>query len=182
MHPNDIPWIAFTYPLGHFEWLVMPFGLKNKQSIFQIKMDNIFIKFNKFVCVYIDDILVHSKTKKKEHISHFKLVLSEFLKHGIVISGSKAQFFTENTKFFGVELGNGRIRLQPHIATNVLEFPNKLDTKQLQLFLRLLNYVRPFIKYLNKLIWPLYSKLLAFGQRNFNIQDEKHIEKNQRNS
>ena len=65
MHP-DIPWSAFSCPEGHFEWLVMPFGLKNAPSVFQRKMDNIFRENDSFVAVYIDDILVFSKNKKKK--------------------------------------------------------------------------------------------------------------------
>ena len=56
------PWTAFTCPQGCYEWIVMPFGLKTAPSIFQRKMDNIFKNYYSFVLVYIDDILVFSKT------------------------------------------------------------------------------------------------------------------------
>ena len=75
-----------------FEWLVMPFGLKNAPAIFQRKMDNIFSKYKEFVIVYIDDILIFSRTRE-EHIGHLKLVFAEFIKHGIIISSKRAQFF-----------------------------------------------------------------------------------------
>ena len=61
--------------LRHYEWLVMPFGLKNALSVSQRKIYMFFNKYKDFVCVYIGDILVYSKTRK-EHISHFKFVLS----------------------------------------------------------------------------------------------------------
>ena len=51
MHPDSIEWTAYTYPLGHYELLVMPFGLNSAHSIFQCKMDNIFNKYKSFVCV-----------------------------------------------------------------------------------------------------------------------------------
>ena len=60
MHPDSIKWTGFTTPPGHFEWLVMSFGLKNAPSIFQRKMDEIFNDCADFVRVYIDDILVYS--------------------------------------------------------------------------------------------------------------------------
>ena len=65
MHPNSIPWTIFSCPKGHLEWLVMTFDLKYSPSIFQRKMDNIFRDNDLFVAVYIDDILVFSKNKKK---------------------------------------------------------------------------------------------------------------------
>lgn len=74
MDPKSVEWTTFTCPLGHYEWLVLPFALKNAPSIFQRKMDTIFSKYHNFV-IDIDDILVFSKNKK-EHISHLKIVLS----------------------------------------------------------------------------------------------------------
>ena len=69
MHEDSIPCTTFSCPKGHFEWLVMPFGLKNASFIFQRKMDSIFRKNDSFVTIYIDDILVYSENKKK-HIRH----------------------------------------------------------------------------------------------------------------
>ena len=150
----------------------MPFGLKNALNIFQWKTDNIFNKYKIFVWVYINDILVFSKTKE-EHVSHLKLVLSEFLKQGIVISGKKAQFFRKNIEFLGVVIGDGHIKFQPHIAKKILDTPPIKNIKALQQFLGLANYARTFIKNLGKLIGPLYSKLGGTGVKQFNIEDAK---------
>ena len=75
MHPNSIEWTAFTCPEGHFEWLVMPFGLKNAPNIFQRKMEDIFNKHKDFAIVYIDDILVFSKNRQ-EHKGHLQIIFS----------------------------------------------------------------------------------------------------------
>ena len=83
MHPDSIPWTTFSCPKGHFEWLVMPFGLKNAPSVFQRKMNNIFRDNDSFVVVYIDDILVFSKNKKK-HIGHLQIVFKKFEEHDII--------------------------------------------------------------------------------------------------
>ena len=108
------------------------------------------IKYQEFVIVKIDDILVFSKTKE-EHASHPKLVFVEFIKHGIIISSKKAQIFRQNIEFLGTEIGQGKIKLQPHICKKILEFPNKIEeTKKLQQFLGLLNYTSPFIKNLSR--------------------------------
>ena len=57
MHPDSIEWAAFTCPLGHFEWLVIPFGLKNTPAVFQRKIDNIFSEYSEFVFVRIENNL-----------------------------------------------------------------------------------------------------------------------------
>ncbi|BBG94330.1 transposable element gene [Prunus dulcis] len=89
---ESIKWIAFIYPEGHFEWLVMPFGLKNAPSIFQRKMDQIFKKYDNFCSVYVDDILVHSKNKNEQR-KHLEIILKEFIGNGngIVISRNKVE-------------------------------------------------------------------------------------------
>ena len=92
----------------------MPFGLKNAPSVFQRKMDNIFRDNNSFVAVYIDDILVFSKNKKK-HIGHLQIVFKKFEEQGIIISKSKMQLFQQTIEFLGVIIGNDKILLQPHI-------------------------------------------------------------------
>ena len=66
-------WIAFIMHNGHYEWNVMPFGLKNTPQIFQRKMDNIF-RNDEFIVTYIDDILIFSKNLR-EHIEHLLIFL-----------------------------------------------------------------------------------------------------------
>ena len=84
----------------------------------------------------------------------------------------KAQFFSSNIEFLGTKIGNGKIKLQPHISKKVLEFSDKIDeTKELQQVLGLLNYARPFVSNPIKSIGPLYSKTSIKGQncqKNFN--------------
>ncbi|GJS47293.1 Orf y [Tanacetum coccineum] len=65
MDEESIPWTAFLVPGGLYEWLVMPFGLKNAPAVFQRKMDKCFKGTESFIAVYIDDILVFSKNEKE---------------------------------------------------------------------------------------------------------------------
>ena len=90
----------------------MSFGLKNAPSIFQRKMDNIFRSNNdSFVAVYIDNILVFSKYKKK-HIGHFQIVLKKFEEHGIIISKNKMQLFQQTLRIKKMYLLLERILLR----------------------------------------------------------------------
>ena len=114
MHPDSIPWIAFSCPEGYFEWLVIPFGLKNAPSVFQKKMNNIFRDNDSFVVVYIDDILLFGKNKKK-HIGHLQIILKKLEEHGIIISKIKMQLLQQTIEFLGVIIRNSKLLLQPHI-------------------------------------------------------------------
>jgi hypothetical protein len=58
MEEESIPWTTFTCPEGHYEWLVMPLGLKNAPVLFQRKMQKFFNENQEFVLVYIDDLLI----------------------------------------------------------------------------------------------------------------------------
>ena len=74
MDPDSIPWTAFIVPGGLYEWLVMPFGLKNAPAVFQRKMDQCFKGTDEFIAVYIDDILVFSRNEE-EHARHLEIML-----------------------------------------------------------------------------------------------------------
>ena len=82
------------------------------------------------------------------------------------------ELFKRKISFLGLEIGNGKIELQPHISTKILEFLEKFkNLKQIQAFLGLVNYARKFIPNLSKLVGPLYSKTTKNGQRYFNKED-----------
>ena len=167
-------WTAFTCSEGQYEWNVLSFGLKNAPSIFQRFMDNIFLKFE-FCLVYIDDILVASETVQ-EHEKHLQKIFEEIKKNGIVVSKRKMELFKRKISFLGLEIGNGKIELQSHISTKIIDFPEKFENlKQIQAFLGLVNYARKFIPNLSKLVGPLYSKTTKSGQRHFNIEDIKLV-------
>ena len=170
------PWTAFSCPCGLYEWNVMPFGLKNAPQIFQRMMDRIFGKYS-FILVYIDDILVFSKTLP-EHIKHLELVFEELINNGLIVSRKKIKLFKNQIEFLGLELENGQVKLQEHIVQKINNFPDKLeDLKTLQSFLGLLNYARPYIKNLSQLAGPLYSKTKITGQKYFNQEDIKLVQK-----
>jgi hypothetical protein len=79
IHEPEIPKTAFVTPSGHFEYLVVPFGLTNAPSTFQTLMNSL-LGHLPFVSVYLDDILIFSKTRN-EHADHLRQVLSTFQKH-----------------------------------------------------------------------------------------------------
>ena len=171
MAEESIEWTAFTCPQGHFEWLVMPLGLKNAPALFQRKMQNIFNENQEFILVYIDDLLIFSKSYK-EHIAHLETFFRKVEQHGLILSKKKMEICKEKINFLGHEIGEGKIYLQDHIAKKILQFPDVMnDKKTLQQFLGIVNYARNYIENLAKLAGPLYAKLRKNGQKHFNSED-----------
>ena len=86
------------------------------------------------------------------------------------------ELFKRKIFFVGLEIGNGKIKLQSHISTKILYFSEKFESlKQIQVFLGLVNYAHKFIPNLSKLVGPLYSKTTKSGQRHFNMEDIKLV-------
>jgi hypothetical protein len=92
IHEDDKYKTAFTTPFGHYEWNVMPFGLKNAPSEFQNIMNDIFNPFSKFCIVYIDDVLIFSKSIE-EHWKHLNSFLDTIKYSGLVVSSPKIKLF-----------------------------------------------------------------------------------------
>jgi Reverse transcriptase (RNA-dependent DNA polymerase) len=89
---EDVPKTAFVSRYGHHEYLVVPFGLTNAPAIFMNLMNKIFMKYlDKFVIVFIDDILIYSKDKQ-DHAKHLRLVLQTLREHQLYAKFSKCEF------------------------------------------------------------------------------------------
>ncbi|KAH9752166.1 hypothetical protein KPL71_014591 [Citrus sinensis] len=141
----DLHKTAFCIPDAHYQWTVMPFGLKVAPSLFQKAMKKIFSPILHHALVYIDDILLFSS----DHESHQKLLLDFFhivQAHGIMLSEKKSSIGKESIDFLGMVIKDGQYQPGPHIAIELLKFPDThLNRKQIQQFLGIVNYVREFI-------------------------------------
>jgi len=142
--PEDQHKTAFTVPQGHYEWTVMPFGLKNAPSAFQRCMDKNFIGMEKFLKVYIDDILIFSNSIP-EHLVHLKKFLQRCQQKGVVLSEKKMLLYQTEISFLGHIIRFGEIRVMTHSLEFVDKFPDVItDKTQLQRFLGCLNYISKF--------------------------------------
>ncbi|GKB62290.1 putative reverse transcriptase domain-containing protein [Tanacetum coccineum] len=108
VHEDDIPKTAFRTRYGHFEFTVMPFGLTNAPAIFMDLMNRVCRPYlDKFVIVFIDDILIYSKTQE-EHVEHLRLVLELLKKEKLYAKFSKCEFWLREVQFLRhVINGNG---------------------------------------------------------------------------
>ncbi|KAD3068983.1 hypothetical protein E3N88_36863 [Mikania micrantha] len=143
MDEESIPWTAFITPEGLYEWLVMPFGLKNAPAVFQRKMDECFGAYEDFIAVYIDDILVFSENEK-DHVKHLKKMLSICRKEGLVLSKTKMKIAVKEIDFLGATIGDRKIKLQSHIIKKIADFRDEdlMTLKGLRSWLGILNYAR----------------------------------------
>ncbi|XP_071909779.1 uncharacterized protein [Coffea arabica] len=110
---EDIPKIAFNSRYGHFEFAVMSFGLTNAPATFMDLMQRIFKKYlNQFVVVFIDDILVYSKTRE-DHAKHLEIVLQVLREHNLYAKFSKCEFWLEEISFLGHRNSKNGIAVDP---------------------------------------------------------------------
>ncbi|GJW67863.1 putative reverse transcriptase domain-containing protein [Tanacetum coccineum] len=101
VHEDDIPKTAFRTRYGHFEFTVMPFGLTNAPAIFMDLMNRVCRPYlDKFVIVFIDNILIYSKTQE-EHVEHLRLVLELLKKEKLYAKFSKCEFWLREVQFLG---------------------------------------------------------------------------------
>ncbi|KAH9328950.1 hypothetical protein KI387_001058, partial [Taxus chinensis] len=136
----------FVVPRGQYEWKVLPFGLKTALSIFQKMMENIFGELVEFLIVYIDDIIIFSKSPK-EHIEHLQKFYEVVYQNGLCLSPSKMEIFKDEMDFLGITVKDGCIEMLSHIVSKIQEFPDQIIEKvQLQRFFGCINYVAGFYK------------------------------------
>jgi hypothetical protein len=97
----DIPKTAFSTRYGLYEFLVMSFGLTNAPAYFMYLMNSVFMpELDKFIVVFIDDILVYSKNEE-EHARHLHVVLQRLREHHLYAKLSKCDFWLKEIKFLG---------------------------------------------------------------------------------
>ena len=143
MASNDIPKTAIITPFGLFEFLRMPFGLKNAAQAFQRLMDGI-LRDVTFSFVYLDDILV-SSPDKDTHIKHLRELFQLLEVNGININRKKCTFGQSEVRYLGHLVGPEGIRPLPSRVSDLLAFPPPDSKLGIQRFLGMLNYYRRFL-------------------------------------
>lgn len=162
MDPKSIEKTAFTVNNGHFEYVRMPFGLKNAPSTFQRVMDNIFREhLHKFLFVYMDDIVIFSKSLD-EHIQHLTKVFRKLKEYNLKIQIDKSEFCRKDVEFLGHVITPFGIKPNPSKLVAIDRFPLPRTQKEIKSFLGLVGYYRRFISNFAKVVSPL-TKCLKKG-------------------
>ncbi|KAK8942809.1 hypothetical protein KSP39_PZI009568 [Platanthera zijinensis] len=152
---SDIPRTAFRSRHGHFEFLVMSFGLTNALSAFMDMMNRVFKDFlDKFVVVFIDDVLVYSRNVE-EHDQHLRLVLSALRNHKLFAKLSKCEFWLPQVSFLGHVVNKDGISVDPEKVAAVMEWTRPATPKEIRSFLGLAGYYRRFVEGFSTVSAPL---------------------------
>ncbi|GJR58080.1 putative reverse transcriptase domain-containing protein [Tanacetum coccineum] len=113
VHEDDIPKTAFRTRYGHCNFTVMPFGLTNALAVFMDLINRVCRPYlDKFVIVFIDDILIYSKTRE-EHVEHLRLVLELLRKEKLYAKFSKCKFWLREVQFLGHVINGNGIHVDP---------------------------------------------------------------------
>jgi hypothetical protein len=159
IRPEDIPKTVFTMRYGLFEYLVMSFRLTNALAHFTYLMNSVFMpKLDKFVVVFIDDILIYSKNEE-EHVKHLRIVLTLLREHQLYAKFSKCMFWLEEIQFLGHVLFANGIAVDPSKVKDILEWKPPTTVHQVRCFLGLAGYYRRFILDFFKIVKPITSLL-----------------------
>jgi hypothetical protein len=181
---EDIPKTAIRTRYGHYEIypnLVMPFGVTNAPAIFMDYMNRIFHPFlDKFVVVFIDDILIYSKSEE-EHKEHLSLVLQVLKEKQLYANLGKCEFWLEEVKFLGHVISKEGIAVDPSKVEAVVAWERPKTATEIRSFVGLAGYYRRFIEGFAKIVAPLTNltrknQIFAWTddcERSFQLMKEK---------
>ncbi|GKA46219.1 putative reverse transcriptase domain-containing protein, partial [Tanacetum coccineum] len=152
---EDISKTAFRTRYGHYEFQVMPFGLTNAPAVFMDLMNRVCKPYlDRFVIVFIDDILIYSKSRK-EHEGHLKLILNLLKKEELYAKFSKCEFWLSKVQFLGHVIDSEGIHVDPAKIEEIKDWASPKTPTEIRQFLGLAGYYRRFIEGFSKIARPM---------------------------
>jgi hypothetical protein len=162
---SDIPKTAFHTRYGLYEYTVISFGLTNALAYFMYLMNKVFMEYlDKFVVVFIDGILIFSKTEEG-HEKNLRLVLEKLRTNQLYAKFSKCEFWITEVAFLGYVISAGGVSVDPDKVRDIFNWMPPTNVLEIQSFLGLASYYQRFIKDFSKIAKPmmkLLEKIKAF--------------------
>jgi hypothetical protein len=156
---SDIPKTAFSTRYGLYEYVVMSFGLTNAPAYFIYLMNLVFMQeLDKFVVVFIDDILIYSKNSE-DHAKHLHIVLQRLRDRHLYAKFSKCEFWLDTIKFLGHTISSDGISVDPSKVQEVMDRKPPTSVHQIRSFLGLASYYRRFIPDFSRIAKPMTKRL-----------------------
>ena len=154
---EDVHKTAFRTRYGHFEFLVMPFGLTNAPAAFMDLMNRVCkLYLDKFVIVFIDDILIYSKSQA-DHEKHLRCILKLLNQEKLYAKFSKCEFWLREVQFLGHVVTERGIQVDPAKVEAVMNWQEPKTPTEIRSFLGLAGYYRRFIENFSRIAAPLTS-------------------------
>ncbi|GKC08598.1 putative reverse transcriptase domain-containing protein, partial [Tanacetum coccineum] len=152
---EEIPITTFRTRYGHFEFQLMPFGLTNVLDVFMEFMNRVCKPYlNKFVIVFIDDILVYSKDEE-EHEKHLKIIFELLKKERLYAKFSKCDFWLDSIQFPGHVIEKKGVHVDPAKIKAIKNWAAPMTPTEVRQFLGLASYYRRFIEGFSLISKPL---------------------------
>jgi len=152
---EDMQKTAFRTHYKHYEYTVMPFGVTNAPGVFMEYMNCMFHTYlDRFVVVFIDDILIYSKSEE-EHAEHLRIVLQVLKEKKLYAKLSKCEFWLKEVSFLGHIISGSSIVVDPSKVEAVSQWDTLKSVTEVRSFLGLEGYYRRFIEGFSKLALPL---------------------------
>ncbi|GJS41959.1 putative reverse transcriptase domain-containing protein [Tanacetum coccineum] len=159
VHEEDIPKTTFRTRYSHYEFQVMKFGLTNPPAVLMDLMNQVCKPYlDKFVIVFIDDILIYSKNKK-EHEEHLKAILGLLKKEELYAKFSKCEFWIPNVQYLGHVIDSQGIHVDPAKIKSIKDWTSPKTSTEIRQFLGLVGYFQRFIEGFLKVAKPM-TKLM----------------------
>ncbi|GJW35105.1 putative reverse transcriptase domain-containing protein [Tanacetum coccineum] len=156
---------CFRTRYGHYEFLVMPFGLTNAPAVFMDLMNRVFHEFlDKFVIVFIDDILVFSKSKE-EHEEHLRTVLQILRQEKLYAKFSKCEFWLSKVAFLGHIVSAEGITMDPAKVEAITKWPRPTSVTEVRSFLGLMQIYSDASKKGLGCVLMQHGKVIAYASR-----------------
>ena len=156
---QDVAKTAVVTPFGLFEFLRMPFGLKNAAQLFQRLVDSLCQDLD-FVFAYIDNFLVASNDQQ-QHMQHLRTLFERLDSNGLLINSAKCQFGRREIEFLGHSITPQGIKPLPSKVAAVADFPQPRTTRGLQEFAGMVNFYHRFVPRAAQFLRPVYRAIAA---------------------
>ena len=153
VHPSDIEKTAITTPFGLYEYVAMPFGLRNAGSTFQRHVDSLFRGLD-FTFIYLDDILIASENQAK-HLEDLNTVFKTLHDNNLRISIDKCEFAKTEIDFVGFHVSHEGLKLTKEKSEAISNYPEPANVKDLRRFLGVIGYYRHLISDFANVLLPL---------------------------